>query len=55
MVQGESPRLKSWEEVSDDNVVYECRMYGARAEPTDWQCPNYGSIEIAEYEFSTLE
>lgn len=40
--------------VTDEDVVYECRMCGTTVEPPEGQCPSCGSTEIAEYEVSSL-
>jgi rubrerythrin len=41
--------------VTDDDAVYECRHCGTTLEPIEWSCPSCGSIEIAEYDASSLE
>lgn len=41
--------------VTDDAVVYECRMCGTKLEPTDWECSSCGSVEIAEYDAAALQ
>ncbi|WIV67785.1 hypothetical protein [Natrialbaceae archaeon AArc-T1-2] len=41
--------------VDGDDVVYECRDCGTMLEPTDWECPSCGSVEIAEYDVSAFQ